>query len=146
MEQNNPTLTDCSAARIMQPGLYLKDIKKFDHISPVLRELHWLPVEHRISYKILLLTYKALNGHAPQYLAALISKYVPPRPLRSEDHYLLNSPRWRLSQAKGGIRGMRDRLWIFCGDYDRDVLTFVFCESLVHLKCITTTSTTIMVV
>ena len=70
--------------------------RKFDHISPVLRELHWLPVEHRISYKILLLTYKALNGDAPQYLAALISKYVPPRPLRSEDHYLLNSPRWRL--------------------------------------------------
>ena len=70
--------------------------RKFDHISSVLRELHWLPVEHRMSYKILLLTYKALNGHAPQYLAALISKYVPPRPLRSEDHYLLNSPRWRL--------------------------------------------------
>ena len=50
----------------------------------------------RISYKILLLTYKALNGHAPQYLAALISKYVPPRPLRSGDEYLPSSPRWRL--------------------------------------------------
>ena len=70
--------------------------RKYDHISNVLRELHWLPVEHRISYKILLLTYKALNGHAPQYLSALISKYVPPRPLRSEDQYLLSSPRWRL--------------------------------------------------
>ena len=70
--------------------------RKCDHISPVLRELHWLPAEHRISYKILFLTYKALNGHAPQYLTALISKYVPPRPLRSEDQYLLNSPRWGL--------------------------------------------------
>ena len=44
--------------------------RKFDHISSVLRDLHWLPVEHRMSYKILLLTYKALNGHAPQYLTA----------------------------------------------------------------------------
>ena len=70
--------------------------RKFDHISPVLRELHWRPVKHRLIHKILLLTYKALNGHAPQNLAALISKYVPPRPLRSEDHYLFNSPRWRL--------------------------------------------------
>ena len=70
--------------------------RKFDDISPVLRELHRLPVEHRISYKILLLTYKELYGHAPQHLAALISKYVPPGPLRSEDQYLLNSPRWRL--------------------------------------------------
>ena len=69
---------------------------KFDHISPLLGELHWLPVEHRISYKILLLTYKALNGHAPQYLATLISKYVPSRPLCLEDQYLFNSPRWRL--------------------------------------------------
>ena len=71
--------------------------RKFDHISPVLRELHWLPAQQRISYKILLLTYKALNGHAPQYLVALISKYIPPRPHLSEDQYLLNSPRRRLS-------------------------------------------------
>ena len=70
--------------------------RKLYHISPVLRELHWLPVEHRISYKILLLTYKALNGHAPQYLSALISKYVPPWTLRLEDQCFLNSPRWRL--------------------------------------------------
>ena len=69
---------------------------RFDHISPVLRELHWLPAEHKVSYKILLLTYKALKGHAPQNRAALKSKYVPPRRLRSEDQYLLSSPRWRL--------------------------------------------------
>ena len=37
-------------------------------------------MEHRISYKILLFTYKALNDHVPQYLTALISKYVAPRP------------------------------------------------------------------
>ena len=47
-------------------------------------------------YVPLVYKYKALNGHAPQYLAALISKYVPSRPFRSEDQYLLNSPRWRL--------------------------------------------------
>ena len=94
MEQNNPTSTDCSAAR--NAARIISKRRKFDHISPVLRELHWLPVEHRISYKILLLTYKALNGHAPQYLAAIISKYVPPWPLRSEDQYLRNSPRCRL--------------------------------------------------
>ena len=51
--------------------------RKFDHISPVLRELHWLPVEHRISYKILHLTYKALNGHAPQYRHSNYAKILP---------------------------------------------------------------------
>ena len=74
----------------------ISKMRKFDHIGLVLRELHSLPVENRIRYKMLLLTYKALNGHAAQYLTALISKYVPLRPLRSEDQYILNSPWWRL--------------------------------------------------
>ncbi len=38
--------------------------KKHDHVMPVLAELHWLPVQS----KILVLTYKALHGLAPQYI------------------------------------------------------------------------------
>jgi len=34
--------------------------RKFDHISPVLRELHWLPVRHRIVYKLATIVYKCL--------------------------------------------------------------------------------------
>ncbi len=37
------------------------------HITPILQSLHWLPIRFRISYNILLLTYKALNGLAPAY-------------------------------------------------------------------------------
>ncbi len=47
--------------------------RKFDHISPVLFNLHWLPVEERINFKILLLTYKALNGKAPAYITEMLS-------------------------------------------------------------------------
>ena len=36
--------------------------RKFDHITPVLKQLHWLPVCYRIIFKILLLVYKALNA------------------------------------------------------------------------------------
>ena len=39
--------------------------KKYDHITPVLKSLHWLPVEQRIKYKILLFTLKILNDGAP---------------------------------------------------------------------------------
>ena len=56
-----------------------------DHISPVLVQLHWLPVEQRVIYKTALLTYKALHGLAPQYLADLLEYYVPTRSLRSAD-------------------------------------------------------------
>ncbi len=44
---------------------------------------HWLPIKHCIDFKILLITYKALNGLAPQYLSELLSHYSPPSPLRS---------------------------------------------------------------
>ncbi len=43
---------------------------KYDHITPILQSLHWLPIKYCISYKILLLTYKALNGLAPAYLTS----------------------------------------------------------------------------
>ena len=54
-----------------------------DHITPVLRDLHWLPVKFRIMYKILLLTYKCRHGAAPEYLTDLIQEYKPVRNLRS---------------------------------------------------------------
>ena len=43
------------------------------HITPVLQSLHWLPVEKRIQYKILLLTYKCLHARAPTYLSDLLT-------------------------------------------------------------------------
>ncbi len=66
-----------SAARI------LTHTKRSAHITPILIKLHWLPVSSRITYKILLLTFKSLNGLAPPYLSDLLSPYVPPRSLRS---------------------------------------------------------------
>ena len=36
--------------------------KKYDHITPVLKELHWLPVRKRIEFNILILAYKCLHG------------------------------------------------------------------------------------
>ena len=46
--------------------------KKTDHITPVLCKLHWLPVQYRIIFKILLLLYKGLNGLAPAYISELL--------------------------------------------------------------------------
>ena len=51
--------------------------------------LHWLPIPARADFKVLLLTYKALNGLAPIYMSSLIERYTPPRPLRSQNAGLL---------------------------------------------------------
>ncbi len=66
-------------------------IRRQDHISPVLRKLHWLPVRHRILFKLLLLTYKAKHGLAPTYITELISDYAPSTKmsLRSSSQCLL---------------------------------------------------------
>ena len=53
-----------------------------DHITPVLADLHWLPVHYRIEYKIALLTYKAVTIQQPQYLSELIRLYETPKQLR----------------------------------------------------------------
>ena len=56
---------------------------KQDHITPTLKALHWLLVEKRIILKIILMTYKTLNGLAPSYLTTLITRDHPTRKLRS---------------------------------------------------------------
>ena len=71
--------------------------RKHDHITPCLISLHWLPVQFRIEYKMLMFTYKAHNNLAPPYLCELIKPYVPGRPgLRSANQELLDPTAWRL--------------------------------------------------
>ena len=45
---------------------------KFDHITPVLYELHWLPVRMRTPFQLLLLMYRCVQQTAPAYLYELI--------------------------------------------------------------------------
>lgn len=66
---------------------------KYEHIFPVLRSLHWLPIQFRIDFKLLLLTFKSLNGLAPPYLSELLHPYTPTHSLRSADKLLLRVPK-----------------------------------------------------
>ncbi len=86
--------------------------RKYDHITPTLQSLHWLPIKYRIRYKILLLAYKALNGLAPAYLTSLPSRYNPSRSLRSQISGLLVVPRIAKS-TKGGraFSYLAPKLW-----------------------------------
>ena len=75
--------------------------RKSDHITPVLNDLHWLPVDARIKFKILLITYKIINCMAPLYLSELISMYSPKRCLRSAEKMLLVKPRGDFNKTYG---------------------------------------------
>ncbi len=62
----------------------------------MLIELHWLPVEKLIVFKILLLTFKCLHGLADNYLSDLIVKKKPSLMLRSDNQLELVVPRTHL--------------------------------------------------
>ncbi len=103
---NKLQMVQNAAARV------LTRTRKYDHISPVLSTLHWLPIKHRIDFKILLITYKALNGLAPQYLSELLSHYSLPRPLHSQNSGHLIIPRISKSTAGGrSFSYLAPKLW-----------------------------------
>jgi len=56
-----------SAARIVT------NTRKYDHLTPIVHKLHWIPVRQRIHFKILFITYKSINDIAPEYLCELVS-------------------------------------------------------------------------
>jgi hypothetical protein len=65
--------------------------RKYDHITPIMKELHWLPIAECIKFKILLITFKALHDQAPSYITDLITCYKPQRTLCSSSELLLNN-------------------------------------------------------
>ena len=90
----------CSQARTLGTTISSSELNPAadgeDHIRPVLKKLHWLPIENRIVFKILLLTFKARAKLAPQYIQDLINDYTPQRNLRSGSKCLLETPNYNL--------------------------------------------------
>ncbi len=94
-----------AAARI------LTRTRKYEHITPVLRSLHWLPVTFRIDFKVLLLVYKSLNGIGPKYMADMLTEYKPNRPLRSLGSSQLEIPRVHTKQRESAFSYYAARSW-----------------------------------
>ncbi len=94
-----------AAARI------LTRTRKSEHITPVLRSLHWLPVTFRIDFKVLLLVYKSLNGLGPKYMSDMLTEYKPNRPLRSLGSSQLEIPRVHTKQGESAFSYYAARSW-----------------------------------
>lgn len=67
-------------------------------ITPILKQLHWLPVSARINYKIASIVFQCLYvPEFPTYLKTLINQYIPSRNLRSSSKNLLVKPNFKLN-------------------------------------------------
>jgi len=80
----------------------LMGIGKYSHITPALKELHWLPVTARIKFKILLFTFKAVHNIAPSYINSLVTKKLKSSySLRSNDSLYLEPPKGKMLKTFG---------------------------------------------
>ena len=70
---------------------------KFNHITPILKDLHWLPINECIKFKISILTFKALHDLSPSYIQELLSLHRPSRTLRSSSSLRLNPTSYNLT-------------------------------------------------
>lgn len=142
-------------ANALYGGLPLKDLKLLQRtqnqavrlaagltwgssVSGPRKELHWLPIQQRISFKILCLTFKAKTGLGPLYLQDRIVDYTPLRNLRSSSAHLLEIPTARLkSRGEQCFSWQGPKLWNALPErlralpdyltFRKSLKTFLFC-------------------
>jgi hypothetical protein len=93
---------------------------KFEHITPALAELHWLPVVHRVTYKLASLSFRIINTNQPAYLRELLVDYEPSRSLRSSSKHLLVQSRTVSVLSARSFRHSAAATWNSLPDNIRD--------------------------
>ena len=84
---------------------------RFDHIQPVLKELHWLPVDCRIKFKLGTLVYKVHQTSRPVYLSDLIHEKVDKHASRSSNMHYMEVPRRKLETGKPAFSYAAPTAW-----------------------------------
>jgi len=89
----------------------ISNTRRYDHITPVLRELEWLPIKERVEMKIANFVFKCRAGLAPPYLSQSLTEYTPARQLRSSNStavlYELGSVRTVAGRRAWSVAGPR---------------------------------------
>ena len=109
MSSNRLKLNQLNSAARLILGL-----KRFDHITPALMDLHWLPYPQRITYKLCMIMFKCLRGSAPAYLAdyCTSTSLVPGRlALRSAAHGDIVVPSHRTDWGLRSFAGAGPSSW-----------------------------------
>ena len=90
----------------------IRNLKKNDHVSNAMKEIHWLKIQEWIQYKVLVTMYQCVNGLAPSFLINLLDLDLTRKHLRSDTQGKLPIPCCSLSQVRNSsIRYAGPRLW-----------------------------------
>ena len=99
-----------------------------------LSDLHWLPVRHRISFKIATVTYRVLQFQQPYYLASLIPRYVPARAFRSSSSLpICVPPRKTTMTTSKSFSSVASNIWNALPNLCRPSQLFLFLEELSNI-------------
>jgi hypothetical protein len=98
--------------------------RKTKHISPVLRELHWLPVAARIKFQTGVLVYKALHNQLPEYLCDFCIQAG-----QFHDHALRSVTHSELAKVRTVTKSMGDRRSDFSSGCSRHLESHTNCSS-----------------
>ena len=107
------TLTNLNKLQRIQNSLarVVTGKRKFDSITPVLKEMLWFPVARRIDYKLATIVYKTRANQEPQYLNSLLIDYMPGRNLRFMHQQRLTVPRYQTEIASRRFSVYALRVW-----------------------------------
>lgn len=84
---------------------------KINHATQVVQKLYWLPVDHRVEFKVAKLSYQAINCKQPAYRVDLLNLYSQTRILRSGSRDLLRVPSHNIDIAARRFSITASRLW-----------------------------------
>ena len=126
-------MTDCNYKKLQRVQNALAQVVlragKFEHITPALIKLHWLPVKQHVSYKQALITFNVLHHNTTRYLHNLLTIHNPSRNLRSSSHHLLSVGHMRTVSSLHCYKYSADTDW---NDLPYDIRN---CDSVSVFKC-----------
>ena len=96
--------------------------KKFDHVSGLFAELHWLPVRRRIIFKALLFVFKVFTGSAPVYLINCLT-------IINIENRILNVPKTLTTYGDRAFSNYSPRLWNALPDFIRKANTVSYFKA-----------------
>jgi len=114
LHQSETGTSGCKCINAQQTSEWLTRTGRREHITPVLRQLHWLPVSRRIEIKLAVLMYQISRGLAPTYLqdrCRLASEVSSGRRLRSANVPTFVEPRTRTKLRDCSFAAAGPKLW-----------------------------------
>ena len=86
-------------------------LTKYECISPYMQKLHWLKVNERITYKLVIFVYQCVKGDAPKYLSDMLAM-IHGCHLRTSTFNKLPISRSNIAQVHNGLfKSVVPRIW-----------------------------------